>query len=150
MLNSKPGVLNAFLTLRGTNVCFGEWKAFEMIVTTRSSLLRGRFYYFFNTPNRLKSRVWNIWAVWTGKLITLTSCSLKIWQTSGLVRIEQLSINKIADFQVNWSFVRILLLNRISIAVFYRWNSAAFRYGFCRRSSMKWTPNRKPSFSVSR
>jgi hypothetical protein len=88
--------------------------------------------------------------VWCGKVITLTSCFLNIVRTSGLVRKEQLSINKIAGFLTNWSFVYTRLMNGIRTFVTYCWNSAAVRYGFCLHSNNKSTLIRNSSvFSFS-
>jgi hypothetical protein len=57
----------------------------------------------------------------------------------------ELSINKIGDFPVNWSFVRNSWMSETSTVVICYWNGARLRYGFCRRSSITLNPIRNPS-----
>jgi hypothetical protein len=127
ILNSSPSSLNALLTSFRTNVCFNAWKAFRIKFTVRLSLVNGNLYYIFllKTPDRQRSRVWKIWVVWGGKVVTFTLWSFKLASPSGLVWIEQLSISKIADSPVNSGFVRSLSMNGIRKFVTYYWKSVA-------------------------
>jgi hypothetical protein len=68
---------------------------------------------------------------------TLTLCCLNIVRMPGFMRMEQLSVNRIAAFRANSSFRRSSSMKGIKTVVTYYWKSTALICGlpFLRRST---------------